>query len=99
MEVEGAGGDVAEGLRRIESMAPNQPLVLMLLPHDQDVPPVWHTLAGVYTSVLTLAVVPAHMAHMTSAHFCSRSPSPCCWSSVPRLACNSSAQGRSHGCG
>jgi len=51
---EGAGGDVCEGLRRIESMAPNLPLVIMLLPQ------VWHTLAAVYSNVLTLAVVPAH---------------------------------------
>lgn len=57
---EGAGGDVCEGLRRIESMAPNLPLVIMLLPHDQDTPQVWHTLAAVYSNVLTLAVVPAH---------------------------------------
>ena len=80
MEVEGAGGDVSEGLRRIESMAPNQPIVLMLLPHDQDVPAVWHTLAAVYTNMLTLAVVPAHkvwsyahLTHMTCAHIQSTS--------------------------
>ena len=57
---EGAGGDVCEGLRRIESMAPNLPLVIMLMPHDHDTPLVWHTLAAVYSNVLTLAVVPAH---------------------------------------
>ena len=72
VDVEGAGGDVSEGLRRIESIAPNQPLVLMLLPHDQDVPAVWHTLAAVYTNVLTLAVVPAHKV-WSDAHMRSRS--------------------------
>ena len=53
-----AGGDVSHGLAQLRESV--LPVVLMLLPHDQCVPPEWHALAKVYAGVLTLAVVEAH---------------------------------------
>ena len=47
-----------------DSLAPLReaplPVVLMLLPHGQAVPPEWHALARVFAGLLTLAAVEAH---------------------------------------